>query len=122
MLVSFTLQTIAEVKTNVIEGRLKDNFSKAGPFLQKAGQLMASLGLTDQAVLRAIPAIEVVISNLQGLQEDFDRLRSAYYDNDADIVFNKVIRNGLDPERVMSKRSSHLIHEANATLSNQYRG
>jgi hypothetical protein len=118
----FTFQTLAEVKTHFIEARLKANFQKAQPFLRKIGKLAVDLGLEDHSILRLTPPVQCVIANINELQADFDRLRSAYWDSDEDIVFNKVIHNGIDPERVLSVRSSHLILQTNAALVNQYKG
>lgn len=118
----FTFQTIAEVKTHFIETRIKSNFEKANPFLRSCAVLGAKLGLADQAILLQIPAVAVVRNNILQLQEDFELLRSAYWDSDEDIVFNKIIHSGLDPERVLTTRSAHVILEANAALVNHYTG
>lgn len=120
--VGFTYQTLAEVKTHFIESRLISNFKKAKPFLQKVNSLAVELGLVDPTVVMRSPAVESVINNIKQLQEDFDRLRSAYWDADEDIVFNRVIHNGVDPERIWSHRSSHTILQANAALVNHYKG
>jgi hypothetical protein len=113
---AFVLQTLAEVKTHFIEERLKENAKKAQPFMRKVGLLAQSLGLDDQSILRSLPPVQVAISHLQRIQDDFDRLRSAYYDDDAAIIAGSIIRSGLDPERVLSSRSSHLVLQANSTL------
>lgn len=118
----FTFQTMAEVKTHFIESRLKTNFQKARPFLTKVAQIGMRLGLVDHSILHKSPPVAVVLANINGLQDDWDRLRSAYWDSDKDIVFNKVIRNGLDPERILSQRSVHLLLQTNAALINHYQG
>lgn len=119
---SFAMQTIAEVKTKVIEEALQSNFHRFQPFLGKVTQMAAGLGVVDQSILKSIPPIEVMLLNIQQQQEIFDRLRAAYWDNDEDIVFNRVLLTALDPERILTTRNSHLILQANASLRNNYRG
>jgi len=96
----FAYQTLAEMKTHFIEIRLKSNFQKAQPFLKRIVKLASDLGMDGHAILHKTPAVESVISNIKGLQADYDRLRSAYWDSEEDIVFNRIIHNGIDPERV----------------------
>jgi hypothetical protein len=116
----FTMQTIAEVKTQMLEVGLKKCAQKGAPFIRKVTELATSLGVGDQVVLVQIPPVEVIRNNLMSLQGEFDRLRSAYWDNDEDIVFGRVTHVGLDPERVLQTRSSHLILQSNAALRNKY--
>lgn len=78
--------------------------------------------MVDTSILQGLPCVEAVVNNILQLQDDFDRLRTAYWDSDEDIVFNRVIHNGVDPERVLSTRASHLVMQSNASLVNHYKG
>lgn len=116
---TFILQTLAEVKTSLMEEGIQEIFTQSQVFLQGVVKDLAG-DLADQAVLLALPPVAAIRTQAINLQESFDQLRSAYYDNDEDIVFGRIITVLNDPTRIMSVRASKRILEARSSIVNKY--
>lgn len=118
---TFILQSLAEVKAALMESGIKSVFMKGQQFL--AGlQRDPDLGLVDQSVLLNVPIVSAIRSELIDLQNSFERLRSAYYDLDEDIVFGRVALTMSDPTRIMTKSARKMIVGSQATIVNKYKG
>jgi len=117
---TFVLQTLAEVKTSVMEEGIQNIFTLGQKFLSDLVKDYSG-ELPDQRVLLDLPVVGSVRSQAVKLQETFDRLRSAYYDNDEDIVFNNIALAMSDPTRIMTKRSSKVVVISRANLVNKYK-
>lgn len=116
----FILQSLAEVKAALIETGIKSVFMKGQKFLSELQQ-DPDLGLVDQSVLLNIPTVSAVRSELIELQTSFEKLRSAYYDLDEDIVLGRVALSMSDPSRIMTKSARKMIVGSQASIVNKYK-
>jgi hypothetical protein len=118
---SFMMQTLAEVKTMVLENAIKESHKRINQFASTLASVVEiPLGLDAQSLLMALPPIEACLSEVGRNQEDFDKLRSAYWDDDMSIVFNRVTHLAINPERVLATRGHIMVQASNATLINRY--
>jgi hypothetical protein len=116
----FILQTLAEVKTGELEAGIQRIFKESRDLLWDLQKRFAGK-LPDQGALPSLPPVAAVRTQAMILQESFDQLRAAYYENDEDIVFAKVMASLHDPTRVMSKRNSTIVLEAQVTILYKYK-
>lgn len=116
----FVLQSLAEVKTALMESGIKRVFTLGQKFLSELvkDNLLES---PDQSALLALPIVGAVRQQMLELQNSFESLRSAYYDLDEDIVFGKILIAMSDPSRVTTRRASKMVVAAKATLVNRYK-
>jgi len=117
---TFVLQTIAEIKTAMIENGLKKIAHQLFGFNQRMADLLPQ-GMDGQLALVALPYVEVARGYILGLQESFDSLRKAYWDLDEDIVFNKIPIRGIDPVRIENSRVSRMALLTKVSTVNKYR-
>jgi hypothetical protein len=118
--ITFVTQTLAEVKTSLMEAGIKRVFAQGQKFLSdfvKEGLLRSP----DQGALLAVPLVGAVRQQMLELQTSFEDLQAAYYDSDEDIVFGKIIIAMSDPSRVGTRRASKMVVAAKATLVNKYK-
>nr|QCF24461.1 RNA-dependent RNA polymerase [Entomophthora muscae mitovirus 2] len=115
----FVLQTLAEVKTACIETAIKLIAKELSAWQQSLPEL-ASLGLVDQTVLLAMPPVAVCRKAALELQSGFDKLRSAYWDLDEDIVFGEIPIRGVNPSRVNSVRAKEVLLATKVLITNRY--
>lgn len=114
------MQTLAEIKTALLESGLKKIAHQLHAFNAKV-QGYAQEGMADPTALVVLPYVEVARGYIQGLQASFDALRTAYWDLDEDIVFGKIPIRGIDPVRIESSRASRMALLTKVTISNKYR-
>jgi len=119
---TFVMQTLAEVKTSSLEIAIKEAHKKIVTFSQGLNSLACVLppGMDPQSLLMALPPVEASLAEINSMQDEFDKLRSAYYDKDEDIVFNKVVQIGIDPEKGFSRRNHVILQIAAAQIVNKY--
>lgn len=116
----FVLQSLAEVKTALMENGIKRYFVLGQKFLSDLVK-EDLLELPDQGALLALPLVGAVRQQMLELQDSFESLRSAYYDLDEDIVFGKIIIAMSDPSRISTRRTSKMVVASQATLVNKYK-
>jgi hypothetical protein len=117
---TFVLQSLAEVKAALMEEGIRNIFTLSQKFL--AGLVKEySEELPDQGVLLNLPVVGAVRTQAINLQGSFDKLRSAYYDLDEDIVFNNIAVAMSDPSRIMTKRSNKVVMLSRASIVNKYK-
>lgn len=117
---TFVLQTLAEVKTAMIEKGLKKIAHQLHGFNQKMTGLLPQ-GMDGQSALVALPYVEVARGYILGLQSSFDALRTAFWNLDEDIVFGKIPLRGIDPVRIESSRVSRMALLTKVSTINLYR-
>jgi hypothetical protein len=122
---TFVFQTLAEVKTAILEKAIKNTHMKLYKFVKEVAETLHecipdTLGMDSQSILRLLPFVNPIILDTASLQHEADKLRSAYWDADEDIVFNRVVRLGVDPSRGLATRARDLILASNASLVNVY--
>jgi len=116
----FVLQTLAEVKTSLMEEGIQRVFSLSQAFMQEVVRDFSG-ELVDQSALLALPPVMAIRSQAIKLQESFDQLREAYYDNDEDIISGNIIMALCDPSRIITKRTSKMILESRSSIVNKYK-
>lgn len=115
----FVTQTIAEVKTALLEKALKKIAQQLHGFNQKLPELL-SQSMGGQSALVALPYVEVVTEYTRELQTSYDALRTAYWDLDEDIIFNEIPIRGVDPIRIESQRVSRVALLTKTSTVNRY--
>jgi hypothetical protein len=121
---TFVMQTLAEVKTGMLEKAIKKAQQNLYDFQKEAGKLSImvpdELDMDCQALIQRIPPVSACLYEVADMQTNMDKLRTAYWDADEDIVFNRVVRMGLDPSRALATRTHELIVASNVSLVNKY--
>jgi len=112
---------VAEAKTAVLEAGIKKSHKNLVLFQQKVQELFATsrdTGSVSPELMKALPPVIVAQSNLGNMQQEFDQLREAFTTGrEEDIVFNRVVRLGLAPDRLFTDRDHKLILATHASLS-----
>jgi hypothetical protein len=116
----FVLQSLAEIKTALMEQGIREVFKKSNAFLQTEIPNL-SLELPDHEALSLLPVFATVRSQAQDLQKSFDSLRTAYYNSDEDGALAQVIGACSDPTRIMVKRQAKMVMAARVTLLYNYK-
>jgi len=113
------LTWVAEAKTAVLEEGIKKSHRNLVKFNETLQGLAASwdTGSVDPRTLWNLPPCRVAKENLGNMQEQFEKLRIAFTTGgEEDIVFNKVVRLGLQPDRLFSDRDHKIVLASHASL------
>jgi len=116
---TFVLQSLAEIKAALMETGIRKVFTLGQKFLSGLASDLPG-ELPDQGALLAVPVVGAVRGQLLDLQTSFDDLRSAYYDLDEDIVFNRIALAISDPTRILTARASKVVLMSKASVVNKY--
>lgn len=123
-LLEFQIQTITEVKANILEKAIiscqKTRHNFQSELAKRTFKYLLRPDLVDQTILWEHPVIKGLVAHQTDLQDLFDKLRTAYWDNDLEIALGKTVTVPSDPTRYLKTRSHELILASTASLVNKY--
>jgi len=115
---------LAEAKTNVIEGTLKDQTRKLNTFLSELSNLSGLIpeGMDSQSALLTLVPVAVVIDNLRCMQTAFEKLRSDFTSGRERRICEDAssYSRSIDPTKIWSKRQSIIVLYNSASLVNKF--
>jgi len=109
---------LTHMKSKVIEKGLKETVMNFNTFLKKVNEHAESLnGEVSPDLLREIPPIRCSLENVGNIQAEYDRIRSAIYNNQDEVVyFDRELQLSLNPLAIFSLRPHENVLSNNAWL------
>jgi hypothetical protein len=97
-----------------------NNIGNSKSYIRKVRNIIRGHSGSDpQSILKAVPAVEVILNQLTMLNNNIEDLRDTISMTPKKCFFEEPLLTGIDPERIHAGRAHEIIAGNNATLVNQ---
>jgi hypothetical protein len=113
------MTSAAEAKARILDKAILDLIGTSKAYIRKLRRIVSGYSGTDaQSALRAVPAVELILDQYTFLNNQIEALRDPLETKPETLLFEKEIRLGFNPERLLSARRHEVVLGSNMTLVN----